>query len=363
MLNSKDYQDIEIQDLINEINQYKTSLETLQKVLEERENKILAAFLKHDVSALKKALDNNKDKKISADIWAKLTFRNLTNINFYNYVISLPEYESYKYTYWKTVTKLEDAIIHSLTNKESFDFFSSHSEFTEDFNKIISDQQYAVSRNVSKEVIHELFQKKILKLDDDLISKIWDTSCINYIEYIIENNLCTLEQDGYKDLYLFSWTSLRPVLRKLTKERIIDLKKINLSEVVDKVVVHPFTKENNQYQLVRHNWLQFMRYDESLVLTAIKDHTVNMAEIDNIVSFFRYGTPTNEDFNKLHKFVEIIANEKIELINYLKGSIIKSLIHSSDKEINKELKKALTYIELNCELDSKDGSGRKVVKV
>lgn len=363
MINSKDYEDIEIQDLINEINQYKTSLETLQKVLEERENKILAAFLKHDVSALEKALDNNKDKTISPDIWSKLTFRNLIDIHFYNYVISLPEYDAYKYTHWKTVTKLEDAIIHSLTNKESFDFFASHSEFIVEFNKIILDQQYSVSKNVSKEVIHELFDKKILQLDDELFKKIWNTPCINYLEYIIENDLRTLTQDDYKELYLFSWTCLRSVLRKLNKERIIDFKKITLSEVVDKVVVHPFTKENNHYQLVRHGWLQFMRYDESLVLTAIKDHLIDKSEIEHILSFFRYGQPSHEDFNKLHKFIEFIVVDKVKLINDLKESLIQILKNSLDHELNKELEKALNYIELNSELETKGGSGRKVIKV
>ena len=363
MIDIENYKNIELQDLIDEIAKYESSLSTLKATLKERENKVLKAFENHDLNALKNALANNSKKTISNLIWGKLNFNNLKDINFYNYVISLPEYELNKYDFWKTHTKQEDAVIHSLTNKESFDFFKNSPEFYSEFNKIISDEKYLLTRHVSKDVIHELIHNGILNVNDELMYKIWNKPCLNYLEYIIENNLYNISQDSYKELYLFSWDCINLSLREVTKRKILDLKKINLSEVVNKIEVLNSTKENNQYKLVKHEWLQFMRSESSLVLSAIKDHSIDRSDIENILSFFQYGHPKNEDFNTLHQFVDIILFKKPEFINDLKNTAIQFLNHCYDKNLEIELRKALNYIELNCELDSKGGSGKKIVKV
>jgi hypothetical protein len=343
--NKEEYSNLtsgEIEQMAKELNE---KVKNLQKIVYERDNRLTKALNNFDLDGLKKAMAENGDRPFPEDTGVTILFSGMKakDIDFFLYVTSLPQFKKFdKLNYHTDITKTEEAIAVSVRDKELFDFFINHPKYSAYCHKILPD--YGVDKQADKDVIAELFKRRILEPTDKLFTKVIDSKAYVFLEYFIENNSYKDMKNKLHDVYFKIWNQPNEPVVKLVKEKIPNFKDIPLSALVKTFPVHRNSIEAN---LERYETL--LGHKPESYLKIMEEHPMTKDDIRNIVLAFS-KTDDGPHYPDFHNFCKFIAEKKPQHINEIKNSLSKHLC--KNQNFLNELDKAVLHMELTVNLKS-----------
>jgi hypothetical protein len=342
-INLDDYNVLEQKDLT-------VLAQHIQKVLDDRDAKIVTAIEQKDLNALKNSLVHNKDRILPEKAWRalNLTKMKIEDLDFFLYLTELPEYKSVD-DLGHNLTKTKSAIYASLFDGKLFDFFLSKQELFHLIKEVVED--YGSDKTIPKENVKKIFENELLELDQILINDVTVNKKLNFLEYLFENNLIELPNEQLKSLYLKNWNESNELLYSLITNKFPGYKDITLNELINKVEALNVSK-GSFYEKVDY----FLRLNDNIFIRTIENHPMIEDDIRNLLVAFNKLSP-NQD-KKFHKFVDIILKNFPEHIENLKDRnfVIKSAFKDS-------YEKAMNYIDLNINLENKEPLKNKKIKM
>jgi hypothetical protein len=175
-INLDDYNVLEQKDLT-------VLAQHIQKVLDDRDAKIVTAIEQKDLNALKNSLVHNKDRILPEKAWRalNLTKMKIEDLDFFLYLTELPEYKSVD-DLGHNLTKTKSAIYASLFDGKLFDFFLSKQELFHLIKEVVED--YGSDKTIPKENVKKIFENELLELDQILINDVTVNKKLNFLEYL-----------------------------------------------------------------------------------------------------------------------------------------------------------------------------------
>jgi hypothetical protein len=314
-------------------------------ILEVRNDIIYHSFANKDLDSLKDILKNDSERKVPEDAWSNLNFFGMQekDFEFFLYVKELPGFKN-------DSTDLINQVIYSAyQNKDLFDLCSGEPELAAKIKEMAP--EFGDDRTVSKEVIEELSNRGLITVSKASLNNALTHGKENYIEFFLENNLFEFSNEDYKKAYIYSWNSYNERLMNLIKEQFPSYKEIKLTELIDSIT--PSSYDGDKTEKIR----DFLNLYNDRFITTIKEHSVNENEVLDIINAFSKQSPVDEI--KYGAFVSLILSDFPENIDALKSK--KGLIRFG--HFKKVYEKSLNYIDLNCNLEIKENTTHKKVKI
>lgn len=322
------------------------------KIMELRELKIIDAIAAFDIDAFKKALETNKDKILSSRVWYEIYINmhciNAENIDMFLFIKNLPQFEVQNINTNSNTNIIEEAICKSFFDEKLFYFFYSNKEFSPILKSIAS--TYAFVDTVPKEIIHKLFQFKIIKPTKKTFNKVLEEKCFNYLEYILDNKIYDLTQSDYLEIYLNIWSiDNKNVLEKIKK------KMPNYNEIP---LISLIVSYGNEYVLKKEEQQQkyvlFVGLDADIFSRTLQTHQLTKNDFFNCIKAF--DSRQNNIEENFHYLVQVVMENYSEYYSML--TTCKGLITSRNFMLM--YKKALQYADLNMNLEKQDIKEKKM---
>ena len=346
------YVNLEKKELEASIKKAEENLISLKKILMERDNQSYKAFENYDLDLLKKSLEHNEAKVLDSQIWAILTFRyiNENHIDFIKYVMNLPEYKVNNNSNYGPISRTSEAVLKGFTNKKLFDFFIANEQFKKSFDFLLNDEDnnQGINPNVPNEIIKELFDRKMLHPSKELVQCFINKNCFNFLDYLYENKIYAFDKEDYHQIYSSCWKNSNETIYKWVTEEYPEYKNIKLDNLVNKGLTSKQTDFCRNYKI-------FLDLSDEVFLNTIRVHPSSQVEVTYII----HTLNSSNEYNKFHKFVELLVSEKPEMIPYLKSA--KKHIKSS--LLMTEFGKAMEYIEMKENLSSSNEKTKKKLKL
>lgn len=343
--NPQEYENLTSAEIDNIAKQLTEKAKNLQKIVHERDNNLTKAINSFNLENLKKAMAENGDRPFPEDTGVGILFTGMKakDIDFFLYVASLPQFQKFdKLNYHTAMTKTEEAIAESVKDKELFDFFINHPKYSSYCHKIIP--EYGIDKKANKEVIVELFNRGILRVTDELFTKVMDSKAYGFLEYFIENNSYKDINNKLHDIYLKVWNQPNESVTQLVKEKFPEFKHIPLNMLVKNF---PVSRNSIEPNLERYDTLLGHKVESYLKI--MEDHPMTKYDIKTIVLAFS-KTEDGPNYPSFHNFCKFIGEKKPQHINDIKMSLNRYLY--KNKDFLNEIDKAVLHMELSVNLNS-----------
>lgn len=344
---------------MNNIN-YKSLSETelkdikknIDAILTDREERMTKAVKDRNLKELKSILKENIDHDLPTSNWKSLSFHklNFDDLDFFLYVRKLPGYQIFDDESKDKIhkrSKTRDAIWSGLHDKKLFNYFINNPEFSPLVKETINESYLFLQYEIPTEVIHELFQRKMLSPTKDLFDKSLKEQCLNYLECFIKDNLLDISQDVFYQIYVNNWTKMGNDIFKLMDEKYPDYKNIKLSELMHK----SYNGSNYHYQFppqLLAKFKHFINCEDDLFCKIIETHKIEQYDIHSMLWALSDASPTQDE--KFYKFVCLIADKYPNLVKEIKE--YKSPFTQPFREIFSTVINNIEKIELNMMLNN-----------
>jgi hypothetical protein len=326
--------------------QLKKIKKDIEDILADRENRMTKAVKELNLPALKSIIAENIDHDLPQSTWEALSFYKMEvkDIPFFEYVRTFTSYQKNddNCTNGRNITKT--AIWRGLYNKELFNYFINQPNFLPLIQEQIEESYLFSQREIPKKVIHELFDRNLIIPTKDLFNKALKDKCLNYLEYFIKNDLISISEDTYLEIYFNNWTEMDKDSFKLMDEKYPKYKDIALSELMHK----SYNGNNYHYNFPPQLWdkyKHFIKSDDELFNKIIATHKINNYDIHPIVSSFSEASPAQD--KKFYKFVFLIAEKYPQYMKEIKR--YESPFTQPFREI---FRKVIEQVELKMDLDN-----------
>jgi hypothetical protein len=348
------YKNLSRKDLNHLIKKLEYSLVQAKENLDNKNNTIKETLKTYNWDKLELVLKNENDFDLSEEDWAILDFKQLTSKDL-NFFINITQLNSFRYydennSSYSSLTKTQEAIYASFKDKLLFDFFSSKNEYIP-LIKIMA-EDYGINPLTDPLVIDALVQKNLLNFDNDLLNKVINEQCFNYLEYFLKHDIYNLKDDDYKKIYLENWSKMPTNFIATLKNKYTEYQSIPLYDLIKIFTPSIYSKDEDMDRMK-----SLLKEEESTFLRVIEEHTTNAYDIDTLMEAFQDTSPKNNGL--LHKFIGIVVHKKPEHIPHLR----RFPCSLKNPEFMYIFNKSLDYIDIEMSLDKKLPITSKKIKM
>lgn len=319
------------------------------KIMELREQQIIDAIHAFDINALKDALATNKDKILPPSVWNEIHISmhclDAQSIDMFLFIKSLPQFEVQNSKTSSHTTITEQAICKAFFDQELLEFFYNSKEFSPILKKMAP--LYAFVDNVPQEVIHKLFQLKILKPTKKIFNRVLEEDCFNYLEYFLDNQIYDLTQSDYKEIYLNIWSEDIPHILKKVKENLNGYNELPLATLIEKYYITRYGNVSDAG--INHSkYVLFVGLDTEVFSGTLEVHKLTKNDFGNCIkAFISRENNIEENF---HCLTQVVIKNYPDYYPILKSA--RGMIKS--KSFLSIYNKAMQYADLNMTLEKND---------
>lgn len=326
------------------------------EIMSLREQEIINAIKAYDIAALNSALKHNKDKILSSGAWREI-YLNMQSLipdklEFFLFIKSFPEFEEYNSKIGNSFTLIQQAVCKGFFHVELFDFFVRNKEYSSILKNMVN--EHAIVDTVPKEVIHKLFQSKILKPTKKLLDKVLNDVCFNYLEYFLDNNIYQFNEEDYTNIYNHIWAENNYAVLEKIKELFPNHSKIPLSNILDSNCIISSYSQASDKDFEQKKYVLFVGLNKEIFSRTLKSHKITKAESFKCIKAFNSRKHNIEE--NFHCLVQTMIEIEPEYYNSLKK--VKGIITS--KNFLLMYNKAMNYAELNINLEKRECKEKKL---
>lgn len=302
-----------------------------KNILNLRDAKTLEAIKTRDVSLLNESLKYNKHKILPSVAWNTVQFVDLTykQLDFFLYCVALPKFQTeekkqetaFNNNLIDVKNRVQQALISSFKDSQLFNYFLSDSQYSESLKDIIKEN--AINGHTSVEVIDIIFKNNLVNFDKEFLYNMARYRVSNYLYYILDNQVISLDKNDYEKLYTLTWSYIDNEHFEKITQNCSEYKTISLSSLVENTKNFPIDEFNPFFESYRTGeklyglYKKLIKLDDAIFMRTLKNHEVNSLDINTMITILNNLSPKhNEKFKDLALF---IAEKKPELLYAIKN--------------------------------------------